>query len=143
MIYPMAIVHDAMRSIQYEDTDPTKARKEKRNDRNHEKYGAFLFKKILQSLEKKDIILNLSEQEQQEIQEYLINHDYFSQQLNGGRFSEPKTLEGQIVRLADRISVPLQDEIQRYRDTGKRLNTPFFNTSMPLGERENFSFDKM
>ena len=39
--------------------------------------------------------------------------------------------------------MPLQDEIQRYRDTGKRLGTPFFNTSMPIEERENFSFDKM
>ena len=49
MIYPMAIVHDAMRSLQYEYTDPMKARKEKRNDRNHERYGAFLFEKIIQS----------------------------------------------------------------------------------------------
>jgi hypothetical protein len=49
------------------------------------------------------------------------------------------------VRLADRISVPLKDEIQRYWDTGKRMipPTPFFNESMPVKERENFSFDKM
>lgn len=160
MIYPMAIVHDSMRSIQYdlsdlhwgiswdeikeqEERNKQKTRREKRNDRNHERYGAFLFEKMLQSLEKKDIFVNLSEEEQQEIKEYLINHDYLSQQLNGGRFHEPKTIEWQIVRLADRISVPLQDEIQRYRDTGKRLNTPFFNESMPLEEREKFSFDKM
>ena len=143
MIYPMAIVHDAMRSLQYEYTDPMKARKEKRNDRNHERYGAFLFEKIIQSWRQKNIFVNLSREEQQEIKEYLINHDYFSQQLNGGRFREPQTLEGQMVRLADRISVPLRQEIQRYRDTGKRLNTLFFNTSMPLAERENFSFDKM
>lgn len=143
MIYPMAIVHDAMRSLQYEANDRMKARKEKRNDRNHERYGAFLFEKIIQSWQAKNVFLNLSREEQQEIKEYLINHDYFSQQLNGGRFHEPKSLEGQIVRLADRISVPLEDEIQRYRDTGKRLNTPFFNQSMPREERENFSFDKM
>lgn len=143
MIYPMAIVHDAMRSLKYEDIDFTKVRKEKRNDRNHERYGAYLFDKMVQSLEKKDIILNLSKEEQEEIKEYLINHDYFSQQLNGGRFHEPQSLEWQVVRLADRISVPLQDEIQRYRDTGKRLGTPFFTTSMPIEERENFSFDKM
>lgn len=160
MIYPMAIVHDSMRSIQYDLSDlhggiswdvtteeeykeNQKARREKRNDRNHERYGAFLFEKILQSLKKKDIFINLSSEEQEEIKEYLINHDYLSQQLNGGRFHEPKTIEWQIVRLADRISVPLKDEIQRYRDTGKRLKTPFFNESMPLEERENFSFDKM
>lgn len=93
MIYPMAIVHDAMRSLKYEDIDFTKVRKEKRNDRNHERYGAYLFDKMVQSLEKKDIILNLSKEEQEEIKEYLINHDYFSQQLNGGRFHEPQSLE--------------------------------------------------
>ena len=143
MIYPMAIVHDAMRSLQYSETDRQKARKEKRNDRNHEKYGAFLFEKMIQSGEKKNVFVDLSKEEQAEIKEYLINHDYFSEQLNGGRFHEPTSIEGQIVRLADRISVPLKDEIQRYWDTWKRLNTPFFNQSMPLSERENFSFDKM
>ena len=143
MLYPMAIVHDAMRSLQYSPTDKQKARKEKRNDRNHEKYGAFLFEKMIQSWKQRDIFINLSEQEQAEIKEYLINHDYFSEQLNGGRFHELTSIEGQIVRLADRISIPLKDEIQRYWDTWKRLNTPFFNQSMPLSERENFSFDKM
>ena len=143
MIYPMAIIHDAMRSIQYDEMDTQKARKEKRNDRNHEKYGAFLFEKMIKTLSEKQIWIKLMDEEQEEIKEYLINHDYFSQQLNGWRFHEPSSKEGQIVRLADRISVPLQDEIQRYRDTGKRLKTPFFNQTMPVSERENFSFDKM
>lgn len=144
MIYPMAIVHDAMRSLQYDPMDKQKARKEKRNDRNHEKYGAFLFEKMIQSWNQRDVFINLSEQEQAEIKEYLINHDYFSEQLNGGRFHEPTSIEGQIVRLADRISVPLKDEIQRYWDTGKRMNPPtqFSNPLIPLSVRETFSFDK-
>jgi lipoprotein NlpI len=142
----MSIFHDAMRSVQYDESDPQKIRKEKRNDKNHEKYGAVLFEKLIEKIQSQNDLkkhIQFSSEEKEDISEYLINHDFFSEQLNGKRFHEPKSKEGQIVRLADRISIPLKDEIQRYRDTGKRLGTPFFNTTVSLDERENFSFDNM
>ena len=144
LLYPMAICHDAMRSVKYNDLDIHKIRKEKRNDRNHERYGALLFEKIYQkSQQLNPSNMLLTQDEQSDITDYLYNHDYFSQQLNGKRYHEPKSIEWQIVRLADRTSVSICDEIQRYRDTWKRLGTPLFNPDIPLIEREEFSFDKM
>lgn len=55
MIYPMAIVHDSMRSLQYDVIDRQKARKEKRNDRNHEKYGSYFFEKIMKAVKAKNL----------------------------------------------------------------------------------------
>ena len=126
------------------DLDIRKIRKEKRNDRNHERDGALLFEKIYQkSQQLNPSNMLLTQDEQSDITDYLYNHDYFSQQLNGKRYHEPKSIEWQIVRLADRTSVSICDEIQRYRDTWKRLGTPLFNPDIPTTEREEFSFDKM
>jgi hypothetical protein len=47
------------------------------------------------------------------------------------------------VRLADRVSVPVEEEIVRYRETGKRLNTRYFNDQISFEERVNFTFENM
>ena len=139
LLYPMAICHDAMRSIKYPESDPQKLRKEKRNDTNHQRYGALFYKKIMHN----NLSISISDNDQTDTVDYLYNHDFFSHQLNGKRYREPASIEWQIVRLADRTSVPICDEIQRYRDTWIRLGTPLFCRHMPLDHRTNFSFDTM
>ena len=93
LLYPMAICHDAMRSVIYGEEDNHKTRKEYRNDRNHERYGAKLFDKIYHISQEKGLNRSLTQSERDDITEYLINHDYFSKQLNGVRYHEPQSIE--------------------------------------------------
>lgn len=146
LLYIMVLAHDAARSIVYPDSQKSKAqeaklRRQKRNDRNHEKYWRLIVKKRLYHLKKQGY--TISPEDEAKLEDYLVNHDFFSEQLNGWRFKEPGSLEGQIVRLADRISVPLKDEIDRYWETGKSRQTPFFFKDTDEDIRMNFSFDKM
>lgn len=141
LLYIMALAHDSARSIVYPDATLGKLVRQKRNDKNHEQLGWRIVKRRIQLLKSKGY--EVSPEDEAKLQDYLPNHDFFSKQLNGARFQEPSSLEWQIVRLADRISVPLKDEINRYRDTGKRLGTPFFLPEVPLEVRMSFSFDNM
>ncbi|HBB03484.1 TPA: hypothetical protein DCZ39_01075 [Patescibacteria group bacterium] len=72
-----------------------------------------------------------------------MNHDFFNERLDGDTYHEPMSIEGQITRLADRISVPIDQEITRYRETGKRLGTKYFNKDITWQERVDFSFANM
>ncbi|MEI6774716.1 MAG: hypothetical protein WCL18_08285 [bacterium] len=72
-----------------------------------------------------------------------MNHDFFNERLDGEKYHEPTSIEGQITRLADRISTPIQQEIERYRETGKRLGTVYFNNKITWQERIEFTFANM
>lgn len=143
LLYIMSLAHDAARSIVYpedvETSTPNKSRREKRNDKKHEYFWWIIVRNRIARLRKHNVFV--SPDDDAKLKDYLINHDFFSQQLNGKRFQEPYSLEGQIVRLADRISVPLTEEIDRYRETWKRLKTPFFFPETDINIRMNFSFD--
>jgi len=57
------------------------------------------------------------ENDYSEIADYVFNHDFMNARLEDSKYSEPTSIEGQIVRLADRISTDVETEIQRYWDT--------------------------
>jgi hypothetical protein len=58
-------------------------------------------------------------------------------------YTEPSSVEGQIVRLSDRISTDPIPEIERYWETGKRLNTPYFKNTISFQDRIDFNFTKI
>lgn len=75
--------------------------------------------------------------------DYVYNHDFFNTRLDGDKYQEPKSLEGQITRLADRMSTDISTEARRYWETGKRLKTPYFKKDISFDDRINFSFPKI
>ena len=77
------------------------------------------------------------------MEDYVFNHDYFNARIDGAGLKEPASIEGQIVRLADRISTPIEEEVRRYWETGKRLKTPYFKKEVALSDRISFSFPRI
>lgn len=77
------------------------------------------------------------------LMDYVYNHDFFNTRLDGDKYHEPDSLEGQITRLADRMSTDISTEARRYWETGKRLKTPYFKGDIPFEDRINFSFPKI
>jgi hypothetical protein len=138
LFYPMAMFHDLARNISYPEHDMQKQRKEKRNDNLHELYWAKLFSSISHRFWKQ-----LSEDDRNAIIDYLCNHDYMTPKLNGKKFHEPMSIEGQITRLADRTSVSPVQEVERYWITGKRLWTPLYLPEITEQQRKEFSFEKI
>ncbi len=78
-----------------------------------------------------------------DLMDYVYNHDFFNTRLDGDTYQEPKSLEGQITRLADRMSTDISTEARRYWETGKRLKTPYFKEDISFEDRVNFSFPKI
>ncbi len=121
------------------DEQNRKSHKAKKADSKHEFYGTALLRFAVKKLEKKWIHIDPATIEK--IRDYVYNHDFMNEQLSGiWRFHEPKSLEWKIARLADRISTPAIPELERYRDTGKRMWTSFYNPDITFEERKNFSF---
>ena len=87
--------------------------------------------------------ITISLEDQKKIEDYILNHDFFNTRLDGEKYHEPISIEGQITRLADRISVSTQEEIKRYWETGKRLGTTYFKKDISWEERIDFSFANM
>lgn len=148
LLYIMSAMHDSWRfrlSMHKEDDTPAqhqaKEQKRKKAEREHARYGVAQVKLWVKKLKEKKIELSL--EEQQKIEEYILNHDFFNERLDGDKYYEPKSIEGQITRLSDRISVPIEQEIQRYWETGKRLGTVYFNKNITRQERIDFSFSNM
>ncbi|USN55075.1 MAG: hypothetical protein H6765_00175 [Candidatus Peribacteria bacterium] len=136
-----------------DNTEGKNKRKLKHADKNHELYGVAQFRKALKYLSTVGITTGESNQSETyvfdperiaKVEDYIANHDYLTPKMNGDRFHEPVSLEGKIARLADRISESNPAaEVQRYRDTGKRLQTAFFKPSISAAERDAFSFGKI
>ncbi len=145
MLYTMIALHDSGRfhvqAPESGDTEKDTKRKEKkakRADSKHELYGVAQMKFALAKLKKEG--KEIDPEIEKKIAEYVYNHDYMTPQLNGDRFHEPSSIEGQIARLADRISTSAITEIERYWKTGKRMGTTFFKEEIPFSARESFRF---
>lgn len=118
-----------------------KENKRKKAEKQHARYGVAQVKLWIKKLKNENIIV--SEEDQHKIEDYIFNHDFFNARLDGENYCEPKSIEGQITRLSDRISVPIEEEIKRYWETGKRLGTTYFKKDISWKERAEFNFANM
>ncbi len=148
LLYIMSAMHDSGR-FRYSfpnssDTPAQVTAKEKKRakaEREHARYGLAQINLAKQKLQAAGI--QISPEDYEKIKDYILNHDFFNTRLDGDAYSEPQSIEGQIVRLSDRTSVPVTEEIDRYRETGKRLGTPYFVDGIDLKDRLDFSFPKV
>lgn len=147
VLYVMIALHDSGRFHMCrpnESDSPaqiaTKQKKEAIADSRHALYGQAQLRLALAKLAEKGIAID--PQIIEDINNYIYNHDYMTPMLNGDRYTEPSTIEGQIARLADRISTDAITEIERYRKTGKRRGTAFFNPKIDFEDRVNFRFSQ-
>lgn len=148
LVYIMSGMHDSGRfrlpMFKEDDTlkqQEAKQQKRKKAEREHARYGVAQVKLWIKKLKDKNIIL--SQEDQKKIEDYILNHDFFNARLDGQTYHEPMSIEWQITRLSDRISVPIKEEIKRYRETGKRLGTSYFKQDITWKERTDFNFAKM
>lgn len=148
LLYIMSALHDSGRfrlPIHKESDSPAqkqaKDQKRKKAESEHASYGVAQVKLGIKQLKEKNI--QLSHEEQEKIEDYIFNHDFFNERLDGDKYHEPVSIEGQITRLSDRISTPIEQEIERYWETGKRLGTPYFNKNISWQERTDFTFTNM
>lgn len=148
LLYIMSWMHDSGRfriAIQKNnDTEKqiqAKKTKQKKAEEEHNNYWVAQIKLGIKKLKEKNI--EIDKKQQEKIEDYIRNHDFFNTRLDGTEHTEPKSLEGQITRLSDRISTSIEEEIERYRRTGKRLKTKYFNSDISFKERINFSFWNM
>ncbi len=148
LLYIMSGMHDSWRFripiIVENDTDKqiqAKQRKKKKAEQKHNIYGIAQIKLAIRKLKEKNIEINKSDEEK--IIDYIYNHDFLNTRLDWENYKEPNSLEGQITRLSDRISTPIEQEIWRYRETGKRLQTPYFKSDISFEERIDFNFNNM
>lgn len=148
LLYIMSVMHDSGRfrySLPNLSDTPTQvsAKEKKRNkaEKDHARYGLAQINLAKQKLQ--EVGIEVSVQDYEKIRDYILNHDFFTTRLDGDGYTEPSSIEGQIVRLADRISVPVTQEIDRYWATGKRLGTPYFIEEIDLKDRLDFAFPKI
>lgn len=136
LIYVMAVMHDSGR-FHLSDNHS----KQDKCERQHNKCWVAqirLFQKRLRSK-----WYDLDEWQISSIMDYIYNHDYMTERLDWTKLKEPDSLEWQIVRLTDRISTDVREEIRRYWETGKKRNTPLIKDNVSLQDRVEFSFDKI
>lgn len=148
LLYIMSVYHDSWRFrepiISEQDTDKqiqAKKRKKWESEKDHPRYGVAQVKLWISKLKNKWIQIN--EEDKNKIEDYILNHDFFNTRLDWTRYKEPSSLEWQITRLSDRISTPIEEEIERYRETWKRMNTAYFKRDISFQERIAFSFVNM
>jgi len=148
LLFVMSSMHDSWRfRLSIPKTDDTEkqiqAKQKKRTvaERKHNEFGVAQINLAVKKLKEKWISIDPDQVEK--IKDYIFNHDFFSTRLDWIKYKEPTSIEGQVVRLADRVSVTVEEEIVRYRETGKRLNTRYFNDQISFEERVNFTFENM
>lgn len=76
------------------------------------------------------------------IGDYIRNRDFYSVRLTGN-YSEPKSMEGQIARLANHTSTDMVSAVRRYWQKGKRLSTPYFLPDVTFEQRTEFVFPRL
>ena len=148
LLYIMSAMHDSGR-FRYSFPNPSdtpaqvtaKEKKRAKAEREHARYGLAQINLAKQKLQAAGV--QIPPEDYEKIKDYILNHDFFNTRLDGDAYSEPQSIEGQIVRLSDRTSVPVTEEIDRYRETGKRLKTPYFVDGIDLKDRLDFSFPKI
>lgn len=147
VLYVMIALHDSgrfhMPKPDESDSPKQAAIKQKKAavaDSRHALYGMAQLRFALSKLASKGITID--PQVIQDINNYIYNHDYMTPMLNGDRYTEPYSIEGQIARLADRISTDAVAEMERYWKTGKRLGTNFFNPEISFQQRRDFRFSQ-
>lgn len=148
LLYIMSTMHDSGR-FRYsvpnsEDTlaqETAKGEKRAKAENHHARYGIAQIKLAKQKLQEAGV--QIPPEDYEKIKDYILNHDFFNTRLDGDAYSEPQSIEGQIVRLSDRTSVPVTEEIDRYRETGKRRGTQYFIEDIPLKDRIDFTFSNM
>ncbi len=148
LLYIMSWMHDSGRfrlpipkASDTPNQTASKLKKQKKSESEHFRYGVAQVKLWIKKLKEQNIVV--SDQDQKKIEDYILNHDFFNERLDGTKYQEPQSIEWQITRLSDRISVPIEEEIQRYRETGKRLHTPYFKNDISREERAEFNFSNM
>lgn len=148
LLYIMSVYHDSGRFrepiISDQDTEnqiQAKQKKKVKSEREHARYGVAQIKLWISKL--KDKWVEINEEDQKKIENYILNHDFFNTRLDWTKYQEPYSLEGQITRLSDRISTPIEEEIERYRETWKRMNTTYFKKDISFQERVDFTFANM
>jgi hypothetical protein len=137
LIYLMATAHDSGRFHLSEN-----AKKQSKCERRHDLCGTAQVRLGNRRLRKAGET-PLDEERTAVLEDYVRNHDFFNTRLDGDIYREPASLEGQIVRLADRMSTDIKEEVRRYWETGKRLKTPYFVKGVPFQDRTDFSFRKV
>lgn len=148
LLYIMSVYHDSGRFrepiISDQDTEnqiQAKQRKKVKSEREHARYGVAQIKLWINKLKEKWVEIN--EEDKDKIENYILNHDFFNTRLDWTKYKEPYSLEWQITRLSDRISTPIEEEIERYRETWKRMNTTYFKKDISFQERIDFTFTNM
>ncbi len=136
LIYVMAVMHDSGR-FHLSDNHS----KQDKCERQHNKCWVAQIKLFQKRFKEKWYEIDYSQVKS--IMDYIYNHDYMTERLDGAKLKEPESLEWQIVRLADRISTDVREEVRRYWETGKRRNTPLIKDDISLQDRVEFSFDKI
>ncbi|MDD2565486.1 MAG: HD domain-containing protein [Candidatus Gracilibacteria bacterium] len=106
----------------------------KKCDKKHQKCGMAQVKMYAKKT-------NMNTEDVSKLSDFVKYHDYMSKDLDPNQ-KEPYSIEGQIARVADKMSVDPVSELRRYWDYGKRIGATLFNTEISMGERLEFSFDK-
>ena len=135
-IYIMSVMHDAWRFHFSKNSI-----KQEKCERHHNECWAAQLRLFRKRLLQKWI--NVSDEKYNSILDYILNHDYMTERLDWKYLKEPKSIEGQIVRLADRISTDVRQEVRRYWATWKRRKTLLYNPNITLDDRVSFSYDRI
>lgn len=148
LLYIMSIYHDSARFrepiMSDQDTDDqiqAKQRKKVKSEREHASYWVAQVK--LWFIKLKEKWIEISEEDKNKIEDYILNHDFINERLDWSKYQEPSSLEWQITRLADRTSTSIAEEVKRYRETWKRLKTSYFKEDIPFQDRLDFSFSNI
>lgn len=60
------------------------------------------------------------------LSDIILSHDYFNERISSGRLCPPQSIEGEIVRAADKTSLDPSSEVDRYWAYGKRKGEAFY-----------------
>lgn len=86
-------------------------------------------------------IVKISDEDKNKLIDFIKYHDFMAKYLDPDQ-REPNSIEWQIVRIADKMSIEPVHEIRRYWDYWKRIWATLFNKEITLEERLSFSFNK-
>jgi len=128
--YLVCLFHDFLRSCLAEDAS---SKTRKLVTQYHGRMASILLQRAFPKLERLD-----------EVSAALVEHEFFSPRLNQRKTPDIFVLcsWADICRLADRVSNPPVEEVERYWATGKKYGTPFFDSDVPFEDRCTFDLSK-
>lgn len=83
----------------------------------------------------KNYIPDMMQNDQADLIDSVLNHDFWTAEISKGRMTMPRSLEGKIVRAADKMSQNPAQEIKRYWACGKELGQALFKPETDLDFR--------